>query len=211
MNKKLVSLLLVAVLAVAVILVAVFKIPMKGNDEETLSGEGIENPDGETVVTDTKPAIDKESVYIWYSDDSLTNYINGAAVEYNDQHDTRIVPVLASSVEYLEEINKTTIESDAPDLYVLSHDLLTKAYLGGLAKPISMDADTFSQNYIGQAKNSVSYRNMLLGYPLSFETTAFLYNETFLKEMAIHALDLENPDPVPEETATPAPDRKSVG
>ena len=76
----------------------------------------------------------KETLYLWYTDEALTSYLSGAAVTYNENHDVRIVPVLESGAEYLEKINQTSLESNAPDLYILSHDSLEKAYLAGLAE-----------------------------------------------------------------------------
>ena len=36
----------------------------------------------------------KESVYFWYTDETLTDYINSAAVAYNEtKEDIRVVPV----------------------------------------------------------------------------------------------------------------------
>ena len=79
----------------------------------------------------------KETLYLWYTDEALTSYLSSAAVTYNETHDVRIVPVLESGLEYLENINQATLgEENIPDLYVLSHDSLEKAYLAGLAHEV---------------------------------------------------------------------------
>ena len=69
----------------------------------------------------------KDTLYLWYTDEALTNYLNGAAVTYNETHDVRIVPVLESGLEYLETINKASVEANEPDMYIISHDSLEKA------------------------------------------------------------------------------------
>lgn len=148
--------------------------------------EQIDNKEDEETET---VAYDKESVYLWYTDDTLTNYINSAAVNYNEEHGTLIVPVLQSSVEFLEQINKASIESDVPDLYIVSHNSLGEAYMAGLAKEIEMDATEFDKHYIGQAKNSVSFEDRLVAYPFYYETSAMIYNKTYLRGMAITALN----------------------
>ena len=76
----------------------------------------------------------KDTLYLWYTDEALTSYLTSAAVTYNENHDVRIVPVLQSGPEYLEQINTASLSGEEmPDLYILSHDSLEKAYLAGLA------------------------------------------------------------------------------
>ena len=79
----------------------------------------------------------KETLYLWYTDETLTSYLSSAAVTYSETHDVRIVPVLESGLEYLENINQVSLgEENIPDLYILSHDSLEKAYLAGLAHEV---------------------------------------------------------------------------
>lgn len=186
MKKRLISLAVVLLLLLGILTVAYLKLPMK---EIIVTEEG---------TTELVTKYDKESVYLWYSDDTLTNYLSSAAVAYNEEHGTRIVPVLESSVDYLETINSTTVESDVPDMYIISHDALSQAYMAGLAKEIDMDTDTFAVSYIDQARNAVNYKGKLLGYPLNFETSTLIYNETYLEEIAVKALDAEKAQLVAE-------------
>lgn len=174
MKKRLFSALLVIVAVVAMVLVASLNISFKSD----------EDVEGETVAN----VYDKETVYLWYSDEALTDYLNAACVQYNEEHDTRIVPSLQSPLEYLNNINKTSIEADVPDLYILSHDMLGTAYMSGLASKITMDKSEFSKLYLKESEAAVTYKDMLMGYPLSFETSTMLYNETYLKSMALKAL-----------------------
>ena len=77
---------------------------------------------------------EKDTLYLWYTDEALTSYLTSAAVTYNENHDVRIVPVLQSGPEYLEHVNAASLSGEnLPDLYILSHDSLEKAYLAGLA------------------------------------------------------------------------------
>ena len=57
----------------------------------------------------------KETLYLWYTDEALTSYLSSAAVAYSETHDVRIMPVLEGGPEYLENINRASLESDAPD------------------------------------------------------------------------------------------------
>ena len=42
---------------------------------------------------------EKDTLYLWYTDEALTSYLTSAAVTYNENHDVRIVPVLQSGPE----------------------------------------------------------------------------------------------------------------
>ena len=60
----------------------------------------------------------KETIYFWYSDDNLTNFINNAAVSFNERENVRVIPVLTSENEYLEALNNASLHSDqVPDRY----------------------------------------------------------------------------------------------
>lgn len=128
----------------------------------------------------------KETLYLWYTDEALTSYLSSAAVTYNETHDVRIVPVLESGLEYLENINQVSLsDENIPDLYVLSHDSLEKAYLAGLACTVEPEGDVLlSDTYMGTGLQAASYKDNVIGYPFYFETSTLLYNKTYLEEIA---------------------------
>ncbi len=134
----------------------------------------------------------KETLYLWYTDEALTSYLSGAAVTYNENHDVRIVPVLESGAEYLEKINQTSLESNVPDLYILSHDSLEKASLAGLADEVSPPGDAAMEEiYMDTGLCAANYKDKIIGYPFYFETSALLYNKTYLEDMARSQLEAE--------------------
>ncbi len=128
----------------------------------------------------------KETIYFWYADESLTDYLNGAAVSFGEREGVRVIPVLASDSEYLEAINKASLEKEQmPDIYLLSNDSLEKAYLAGLASPVQDTQNICNSDYFPQAAlSAVEYQGKTIAYPLFYETSAFLYNETYLAEWA---------------------------
>lgn len=135
---------------------------------------------------------EKETLYLWYADEALTSYLSGAAVAYNENHDVRIVPVLESGLEYLEQINQSSLDANAPDLYILGHDLLEKAYLAGLADEISpAEGVSMEEVYMKTGLQAATYKDKLIGYPFYFETSALLYNKTYLEQMAVSQLEAE--------------------
>lgn len=151
---------------------------------------------GKTISQETEDSIfsrNKETVYFWYTDEALTDYLNSAAVAYGEEHDVRVIPVLASGLEYLETINKASIQSETPpDMYIISNDSLEKAYLAGLASTVDdEDWNVIKEGYPDAARLAVTYKNSVIGYPFYFETGALLYNRTYLENFARAQIEAE--------------------
>ena len=119
MKKRLMAILLIALAAAGIFAIGKSGMPVKEKEQQE-----------EASLFDGN---NKDSIYLWYTDDALTTYLSSAAVAYNETHDARIVPVLESGLDYVETINRNSVESNVPDLYVISNDALEKAYLAGLA------------------------------------------------------------------------------
>ncbi|MBP3352600.1 MAG: extracellular solute-binding protein [Lachnospiraceae bacterium] len=128
----------------------------------------------------------KETIYFWYDDASMSDYINGAAVMFSEKYDVRVLPQLVSESKYLEAINHATLyEEHVPDAYLISNDSLEKAYLTGLAAPVKDVANRMNTVHFPQvALDAVTYKGKQVAYPLYFETSVLLYNETYLKDWA---------------------------
>lgn len=138
----------------------------------------------------------RETLYLWYTDEALTDYLNSVAVSYSEyQDDVRVVPVYTSGREYLETINQASLHGEElPDLYIVSNDSLEKAYLAGLASEIKLPEGVLSvDNFFPEtAVNAVTYHDKQIGYPFYFETSCFLYNETYLEDWARAQVEAEN-------------------
>lgn len=128
----------------------------------------------------------KDTIYFWYSDESMTNFVNSAAVSFGEREDVRVIPVLTSDSEYLEALNQASLHSDQmPDAYLISHDSLEKAYLAGLAGEIRDTQGVCNEeNFPAAALSAVSYQGKTVAYPLFYETSTLVYNETYLAEWA---------------------------
>lgn len=128
----------------------------------------------------------EETLYFWYTDEALTQYINSAAVAFGEQEKVRVIPVLTSGNEYLEQIYEASLEGKQfPDAYLLGHDQLEKAYLSGIASKITDPQGICTEeNFPKAALSSVSYHGAKIAYPLSFETSVLLYNEDYLQTWA---------------------------
>ena len=141
--------------------------------------------------------VQKETIHLWYTDASLTDYLNSKAVSFYEETDIRIETKLVSGLEYLETINRASVQAqeDAPDVFILTNDSLEKAYLAGLATELDNISDLTDSTYYSQAaQNAVSYHGKYLGYPLYFETSALLYNKTYLEQIVEAEETLNNAD-----------------
>lgn len=129
---------------------------------------------------------DKETIYFWYADESMTDFLNRAAVSFSEERDVRVLPVLVSDDTYLEDINEASLLGEqVPDVYILSNDSLEKAYLAGLAGEIRDEALICTEdNFPVTALNAVTYKDKMVAYPYYYETSAFLYNKTYLDAWA---------------------------
>lgn len=144
------------------------------------------------------------SVYLWYNNERMTDYYNNVASIYNKKHsDIDVVPRLVDAGEYLEQIYQASVKGEeVPDLYVVTNDLLEKAYLAGLTMPIE-DMQQAAQEFPLVAVDAASYDGMLLGYPLHFDTSTLVYNKTMLEKIAFdqfvinaEAEGVENPEEI---------------
>ena len=91
----------------------------------------------------------RDTLYLWYTDEALTDFLNSAAVSYGQyQDDVRVVPVYTPGLEYLETINQASLKTEeVPDLYIVSNDSLEKAYLAGLATGMWSSLEDIWQNW----------------------------------------------------------------
>lgn len=125
----------------------------------------------------------KETIYFWYSDAGLSDYINSAAVAFGEERDVRVIPVLVLDSAYLEAINEASLRSEQiPDAFIISNDSLEKAYLAGLAGRITDTGNLCTTEHFPQtALAAVTYKDKLIAYPFYYETSALLYNKTYLE------------------------------
>lgn len=132
----------------------------------------------------------KETIHLWYTDDALTDYLNSKALEFYDSTDIRVDVRQVSGLEYLEAVNAASLDeaADAPDLYILSNDSLEKAYLAGLATQLPDTAPVYEERLFTQsARDAVMYNGKYVACPMYFETSALLYNKTYLQQIADEA------------------------
>ena len=150
----------------------------------------------------------RETLYLWYADEGLTDYLNSVAVSYSEfQDEVRVIPVYTQGLEYLETINQTSLQTEeVPDLYIVSNDSLEKAYLAGLASEVKLPEGVLPMEDMlpEAAVHAVTYHDKQIGYPFYYETSGLLYNKTYLEEWAKAQIEAERDQAAAEETQTQA-------
>ncbi|MCX4296472.1 MAG: extracellular solute-binding protein [Lachnospiraceae bacterium] len=137
----------------------------------------------------------KETIHLWYTDDALTDYLNSKTLEFYDNTDIRVNVRLVSGLEYLEAVNAASLddEVDTPDIYILSNNFLEKAYLAGLATQLPDSAPIYEDKlFYDAARNAVLYDGKYVACPIYYETSALLYNKTYLQQIADEANSAES-------------------
>ena len=144
----------------------------------------------ENTLKEPIEVIDNDSLIVWYTDDTLTDYLNKMAVEYHESMGVRVIPKLQTGQDYVESIYRASMdETGAPDLYIIGSDVLEKATLSGCAIPINDSRGIItSDNFPETAIRAVTYHDKMVGYPFYFETTALLYNKSYLREMVCNKM-----------------------
>lgn len=180
LSKKVMSVLCVLVLLGGMIGMNAFEVKETGTEQSEATEEA-----GEIF---SSPFSSADAVlHIWYTDETLTDYINSVALNYYEDTNVRVVPVLQSGLDYLDAINEASLagNEDAPDLYIITNDCLEKANLMGLANPVWDTSSILSnRSYSETALNAVTYKGQKVGYPFYFETSVLLYNKTYLQDIA---------------------------
>lgn len=126
----------------------------------------------------------KETIYFWYSDSTMTDFISGAAVAFGEQNDVRVIPVLTSDSDYLEAINRASLSGEQiPDAYMISNDSLGKAFLAGLASRVEDETGLLTTEHFPQtALDAITYKDKQIAYPYYYNTSILLFNKTYLEE-----------------------------
>lgn len=186
MGKRVLSALLVVLLFAAMAVTSLDQ--TKHISSEQQSGDA-SDPKASSVDAS------KDELILWYADGAMTEFLEAASLAYQAESGRHIRLENVSGVDYLEQINTASVYDgqegpdgstyEAPDLYLTSHDTLMRAYLAGLAMPITDPHEAvIPANFPETAIRAVTCDEKRVGYPLYYETNFFLYNKTYMQDIA---------------------------
>lgn len=189
LKKRLIMILVIALIAGGFYGVGKLGLPVRSGEAEAEAEESLFGH--------------RETLYLWYADETLTDYLNSVAVSYSEyQEEVRVVPVYTQGLEYLETINQASLQTEeVPDLYIVSNDSLEKAYLAGLASEVQTPEGVLSMTDLlpQSAVRAVTYHDKQIGYPFYYETSCLLYNRTYLEDWAKAQIEAERDQALAED------------
>ena len=119
-----------------------------------------------------------------YTNEAYKEYFEFCEKEFEKQNEKVdiVLHCKTENMQYLEEIVNTTYNEDSfMDVYMLSDSNIGTAYLAGVAAKNPYD-DFNEENYCSTALRASSYGDVMVGYPLSYDTTFLLYRSDLLNE-----------------------------
>ncbi len=138
------------------------------------------------------------SLTLWYSDDTLTEYLSSVALSFQQDQGIKVNIVLKDGVRFLEAINSCSVSTPPerdealPDLYITSHDNLLRAYLAGLASPITDPSGVVvPEMYPQTALDAITCYDHYVAYPFYYETNFLLYNKTYMASIAQNKIEAD--------------------
>ena len=145
--------------------------------------------ESELATDGENPTVSNADVVIdfCYTNEAYKEYFEFCEKEFEKQNEDVdiVLHCKAENKQYLDDIVNTTYSEDSfMDVYMLSDSNIGMAYLAGVAAKNTYDVFT-EDNYCRTALNACSYGDVLVGYPLSYDTTFLLYRSDLLKKSDI--------------------------
>ena len=176
MHKKIISAILVCVMLIAGAAVISINHAQKEGQQtaDTLQSGGISEE--ENVAYQSAAA----DLLLWYEDETYAAFLEQAAAEYYGQTGIKVLAKRQETTDYVADIYDRTMQDDGfPDVFISSGDNLEELYLYGLAAV--NESDTESTGMLAPAAEAASYGGKLLGYPLSYDTCLFIYQNGYFE------------------------------
>lgn len=123
----------------------------------------------------------KTDLVFWYEDDAYTAFFEEAAERYFRETGVKVSVECVNTIDYIGTIyDKTIKEEGFPDVYLIPGDNLEEAYLYGLVSV--NESDAAAAGILAHAVEASSYQGKMLGYPLSYNTCLFAYQNGYFAE-----------------------------
>lgn len=132
----------------------------------------------------TPSCVEKDVMNIWYYDDSMTEYLQDCAAEYEAENGVKIECTLMSREKFLENVNDANMSGEnVPDLYVMDSTRLEKACMAGLITENNNDELYNDKTFSKTAVRAVTYKDKMYAYPMNFDTAVLAYNADVVSEV----------------------------
>lgn len=146
-----------------------------------ITGCSGKKPDADTQ--DEASVQEEKALRLWYTDQGLEPYLTQATTAYKTEKGVEVALELVPAADYAEAISEASIsEEGGPDVYIAANSLLETLELAGLTSKVEEYKDIYKEkNFPGTALSAASYKDELIAYPVSYETTCLLYNKNYVE------------------------------
>lgn len=176
MHKKIISAILVCVMLIAgAAVISINHAPKEGQQSADTQQPG-------SISEEKNEAYQGAAadLLLWYEDETYAAFLEQAAAEYYAQTGIKVLAKRQETTDYIADIYDRTMQDDGfPDVFISSGDNLEELYLYGLAAV--NESDTESTGMLAPAAEAASYGGKLLGYPLSYDTCLFIYQNGYFE------------------------------
>lgn len=130
----------------------------------------------------TSSEIERNEVRVWYYNDEFTGFLEKASLEYEKESGIKLNYIKVREENLLESINENNISGEnIPDIYIMNSTMLEKAVLAGLTEE-NVNTDIYnSRIYSETAISAITYKNRMQAYPLNFDTSFMVYNQSYVQ------------------------------
>ena len=125
----------------------------------------------------------QDTLRVWYSKQEQEPLMNAAAIEFEERYGIKVEACLHDEIDYLEQINKATMQESGPDVILTSNDMVAEGVMAGLFEENTNYDDAFWKEHYGEVtKHALTYQGKCYGYPLYFDTYCMVYREAVTTE-----------------------------
>jgi arabinogalactan oligomer/maltooligosaccharide transport system substrate-binding protein len=173
-QKKIISVILICVLLIA----TAVGISRKNGVYEQAAAEAVEGTELNVSSAEAYQAAATDLLF-WYEDSSYQDFFEKAALLYYEKTGIKVAVECQESIDYIGDIYDKTMQNEGfPDVYLIQGDNLASAYLYGL---VAVNEKGVSENAASHAAEASCYNGSLYGYPLSYNTCVFVYQNGFFE------------------------------
>ena len=152
-----------------------------------MSGCRIQYVEDETTSEETAATQNVEDsridINLWYDDEIFSEYLSLCASQYEKANENVHINLeYIPEADYMDMLTSEAVKPGKVDLYLVDNDKLEQVKLAGIASENRLTDIYNVYNYSQKALDACTYKDKLIAYPLSFDTSFLIYNRDYVQE-----------------------------
>ena len=128
-------------------------------------------------VKETEP----EVIELWYTNTLYEPYLEMAAEQFGKEENVSVKLTKMQSLDYIDRIEEANKKLEGPDVFLTDSSNLQSLVWMRAAEPVEL-IDGRKEAYVSGTWENLEYQGVCYGYPLGFDTTVLVHNDTFSVE-----------------------------